>query len=480
LGVWSDWYGKATATSTVKGQNSVSCTFKGSLVLTIFLSQVASPKGAGGPVVPQNSVAGRMTGDFDARVSTATRRVTGAGTAEWTIGGTYDPAEETLAIAIRSSGVDAKGTEATLERTGLDEVPVEHPISTSLNWGWQVPTNVLGLPIKASDPSTILDLMKPPAPPVIPSGREADLCIVESLPQTGPKEFRHLLVNLRDPRPQTVTQTFQDETGLGIRTTTWEFTLVPNFDIERDDRALDGRYSFVSTDFIRLRMVIPGVTVAKSGWADLVSWGVKGLGPFSGSGIPNRLPRSTAFGFRPNPGTRPTDGSTSRNRPIQYTVSATLVDTVHYFILTQDDTDLLRQEYIDHNEGIVPSRADCIARPVDDSFNTGNYNLVIDGGMQAAFDKVAVEFRKASRDNVRVLSGFRSPQRNKATGDIHPKNKHVLGRALDLAPDPGGADALMALYQACLSAGYHSFCESAPGNQVPLGSPNAKHVHIDW
>ena len=65
-----------------------------------------------------------------------------------------------------------------------------------------------------------------------------------------------------------------------------------------------------------------------------------------------------------------------------------------------------------------------------------------------------------------MISGFRSPQRNKATRDVHPNNGHVLGRALDLVPDPASADALKALYQACVRTGYHSLCERPPGEEV--------------
>jgi hypothetical protein len=322
--------------------------------------------------------------------------------------------------------------------------------------------------------------MKTPGVPVIPSDREAYLSMVNSLPQTGLNEFQNLVLDLKEPEPQTVTQTFQDETGLGSRTTTWVFVLTPSFNIEREDRPTDGRNSFVSTDSIRLRMDIPGVTITKSGWASLPSWDVKALGPLSGSGVPNYLAHSPSFGFEPNPGARPTNGSTARNRPLQYTVSATFEGIAQYFILIQDDVDLLRQEYIDYNENLVPSRSDCVPHPLDRSFNAGNYNLVVDGGMQAAFDKVNLEFVKESQGALRVVSGFRSPQKNKATGDAHPGNPHVYGRALDLAPDSASAGALSALYQACVRACYHSVCEAAPGRAVPPGSPDVRHVHVEW
>ena len=447
-------------------------------------------------------------GVFDAEVSTPTRKVTGKGTAGWIVGGLYDDVTETISIAIRSSNVDAKGKETPLEGPVQSE---GSSFSTTLNWGWKAPTDYLGNVDWTKDPSTILDALRAPSPLPIASGRESDICMIRSLPQTGLREFQLLRVDLKEAKPQTFTQTFQDETGFGERTTTWEFSLIPHFNIERDDSPQDGYHSFVSTDFIRLRMDIPGVTVAESGWSNLPSWEVKGTLPFSGRGNPSQIMHSTAFSFHPNPAELPTGGSTSHNRPIQYTVSAKYLNGyVQFFILTQDEKDILRQEYIDHRIGVVPSRDDCVAHRIDNSFNEGNYNIVLDGGMQNAFDKVASEFGK-DYGGVRVVGGFRSPQRNKAIGDIIP-NKHMLGRALDLAlqlsqvrkgpesdtsalssansppilmdraqaENPSTDSSLIALYQTCVRLGYKALYEAAPGKAVPPGSPDAKHVHIDW
>ena len=104
---------------------------------------------------------------------------------------------------------------------------------------------------------------------------------------------------------------------------------------------------------------------------------------------------------------------------------------------------------------------------------------MIDSGMQAAFDRVSQEFGE-SRGALRVVSGFRSPQRNRASGDSYPGNPHIYGRALDLAPTPATPDSLNDLYQACVGAGYRSVCEAAPGKTLPLGSPDVRHIHVDW
>ena len=100
--------------------------------------------------------------------------------------------------------------------------------------------------------------------------------------------------------------------------------------------------------------------------------------------------------------------------------------------------------------------------------------------MQAAFERVSLEFGKEPRGSLRVVSGFRSPQRNRVVGDSYPGNAHVYGRALDVAPDAASPDALEALYQACVRAGFHAVKEAAPGKTVATNSPEGKHVHFDW
>ncbi len=477
----SAWTAKVTATSEVIGKRSVSCTIEGSLLFTVFLSQPEAGQEPGTPTVPRNSVVGRMIGSFDTKDSSAARNLACNGTAEWTIGGTYDPASETICVALRSSAVDGLGTETTLGDATKGATPLPKPFSTMFTWGWQARRFEWGGEVPwIDDAATILSLANAPKLPVIPSEREVDLAVVHSLPQSGLDDSQRLNLDLKDPEPQTITQSFQDETDLGMRSTTWVLALTPSFNIEREDRVSDGRNSFISTDFIRLQMAIPGVTVASSGWASLPSWEVKGMSPLSGSGVPNSLPQSSSFAFEPNPGQRPVSGSTSRNRPIQYTVSAEFVGIQRFFILMQDDVDILRQEYLDHKEPTVPARGDCVEHPIDGSFNSGNYALFIDGGMQAALDKIKLEFGKKSQGSLRVVGGFRSPQRNKALGDLQPGSPHVYGRAIDLVPEPSGAAQFAALYDASVQAGFHPFCEAAPGREVPPGSPETRHVHVDW
>ncbi len=90
LDISSTWSAMVTATSGIAGQTSVSFNFKGSLVFNVFLSRAPTQK-AGVPVIPQNSVAGRMVGVFDVQATTPTLQVTGNGTAQWTVGGLYHP-----------------------------------------------------------------------------------------------------------------------------------------------------------------------------------------------------------------------------------------------------------------------------------------------------------------------------------------------------------------------------------------------------
>ncbi|MGA2198639.1 MAG: hypothetical protein ABSG45_01740 [Nitrososphaerales archaeon] len=468
----SNWTGTVTAKSSIDGANTLSLTFNGSFGFAILLSQQESPEGSGVPAVPVNSTVGRMAGVIDTQISTPKHKVNGNGSGEWTVAGTYDPATESVRIAVRSSGMSVKGFDIALGESSGEKATAPTPFASNWKWGWPAP--------KMEEPATILDVLKPPVTPVIPSERDADNYMMNSLPQTGQNEFQYLTLDLKNPKPQSVTQTFQDESGWGTRTTTWEFMLTPIFEIERIDRPADGRNSMISTDTVSLRMGIPGVTVARSGWSNLATWDVKGVGPFSGSGTPSQLPRSPVFSFRAIPGARPTPGSMVRNRPLQYTVTATFEGAVQYFLLTQDDIDLLRQEYVDHGEATTPPRSDCVTHPIDNAFNLGNYNVMVDGGMEAALGKVTTEFAKDSKGTIRVVNGFRCPQRNIAMGDAHPNNPHVYGRALDLVPEPTDKSSLTALHLACLRAGYRSVLEASPGKEVPLMSPEAKHVHIDW
>jgi hypothetical protein len=483
----SAWSAKVVGTSTVTGKSAVRFSFGGGLVFNVYLGPTEIHDNDGGVrVVPQHAVAGRMLGTFESDVSTATRHVTGKGNAEWTVAGTYDPSKETVGIVIRSAGIDMTGLDAAVPAPGPGgepgkEVPGD-PFAYRFNWGYQIRFAGWGGELPwTNDIPLILDQTNSPKLPVIPIEREAYLAMVHGLPQTALKDPEPLTVNLRDPEPQTITQTFEDETGWGTRSTTWTLALIPHAEIRRENLAAGGdAHSFVSTDALTFRLAIGGVDVPHSGWAELASWRVKGLSPLSGAGTPDHRENSMTFEFKPNPPPRPAEGSTVRNRPLQYDISATFEGIEQHFIVRQDDADLLRQEYLDHGEAFVPSRSDCVALPMDGALNSGNYNLVVDGGLKTALEKVTAEFRKASQDPIKVVGGFRSPQRNKATGDAHPNNPHTRGRALDLAPEPSTAASLSALQAACRAVGYRAVCESAPGKEVAPESPEAKHVHVDW
>ena len=462
-----------TATTTVAGQKELTCTLDGTAVFSIFLVDAAGPPEAPDLVVPANTVAGRVSALFESQVSSATRKVVGKGSGEWTVGGTYDPAARTIEVAIRSAGMNASGYDTEVKAAAAAPAPVALPFSARFNWGPQPP--------RVDNPAAVLEALKPPTLPAIPSEKEADLWLVGSLPQTGLTELQRVTVDLKDPKPQTISQAFQDEAGFGLRTTTWTVTLQPMFEIERVDRTTeDGQHSFVTTDPLTFRLAIPGMAMEGSGWTTGAQWQVKGVGPFSGSANPSLVSNSPTFAFQPSPGPRPTDGSTTRNRPIQYSISASYAGSVQYFLLNQDDRDLLRQEYIDHGEASVPARGDLAVHAIDNSFNSGNYGVILDGGMQAALDKITTEYKRSIKSNVRVVSGYRSPQRNRAMGDVHPGSPHTQGRAIDIAPEQPGAQAVIALYQACVRAGYHAYLESAPGRPLPLGSAQAKQVHVDW
>jgi hypothetical protein len=67
----------------------------------------------------------------------------------------------------------------------------------------------------------------------------------------------------------------------------------------------------------------------------------------AGNGNPHQATNRTQFSFRPNPSLRPTSGSRVPNDPIQYRVEAQVGGQTSTFDLTQDETDIIRQEYIE-------------------------------------------------------------------------------------------------------------------------------------
>ena len=230
--------------------------------------------------------------------------------------------------------------------------------------------------------------------------------------------------------------------------------------------------SFISTDRITLTASVSA------------NWTVHGVSSNAGDGNPHQARNRTQFSFRPNPSRRPTSGSRTPNDPIQYRVEAQAGGRTGTFDLTQDETDIIRQEYIDLGPRTPPDR-NSIVTPTIATYNTGNYSLIVDGGMDNAFNNTETAFQAltpagAVAPQIGVSSGYRNPRRNVDVGSNFPVgSRHVWGTALDLTVPGANATLWTRLRTAGANAGNSSICENGP-IQVLCTNPNVNHVHIQW
>ena len=237
--------------------------------------------------------------------------------------------------------------------------------------------------------------------------------------------------------------------------------------------------TFLSTDTITLYAQTIGIE------PNQVSWVVNGVSKDSGSGKPHALANQGYFTFRPNPINRPITRSRRVNSPIIYSVEARVEAFTVHFTLQQDETDVLRQEYVDI--GATPPTRNQITVPTYPPFNGGNYTIVVDGGMGPAFNAIQGEFENLTQKAgatvapaISVSSGYRNPRRNVAARSKLPVNSpHLLGRALDLTVVGTNARLWRRLRQAGANAGCISLCECGP-KVVPCSDPGVDHVHIQW
>lgn len=233
--------------------------------------------------------------------------------------------------------------------------------------------------------------------------------------------------------------------------------------------------SFVSTDTI---------TLNAAGSAGPADWTVQGVSTDAGNGNPRRATGRTQFSFRPNPTARPRTGSRRPNAPIQYRVEARAGGQTAAIDLAQDETDIIRQEYIDLGPVRPPDRSIVVA-PTIGTYNTGNYTLIVDGGMDNARTNTEREFQALTPAGtvapaIGVSSGYRNPRRNVEVGSEFPVgSRHVWGTALDLTVPGANATLWTRLRNAGANAGNTSICEDGP-TQVLCTSPRVDHVHIHW
>jgi hypothetical protein len=298
--------------------------------------------------------------------------------------------------------------------------------------------------------------------------------------------------------------------------------------------------TFIISDTIVLKASFrnPSNGVGQSGAQ--VMWTVKGEGAAAGiGGLPKNEVTKTdstgtaTFTFKPfndqtlveNRHAKWTKGSSSPNPAMTFDVTAKVVSGTQVFQdslsdtdlgpLTQDETDILREEYYDYKIP-VPSRDDVVAS-LGAQYNTGNYTVQLSDDLPGLYADVLAAYhgqrvtemfsghpyQTTIPDNapVTISSGYRDPQHNKAIGSIVPYSQHTRGRALDLVPGPVQVQIVVngrrgqpprammvplrlheTLYPALLRAGLsvgHALAENS-ATPVSVTSPLANHIHVNW
>ena len=273
--------------------------------------------------------------------------------------------------------------------------------------------------------------------------------------------------------------------------------------------------TFLSTDQIDFTVQATGAPNA-SALVGQTAWTVQGVSANSGNGNPNRAVNQANFSFTPNPTNRPNTGARVPNDPIEYRVEAKVGGATAIFDLSQDETDIIRQEYVDLGPVVPPQRPNIVI-PTIPAFNTGNYNLIVDMGMNNTLNATQTQFQTLTQQAampapgvappaggaaapalgvappgagvaapappipvIGVTSGYRNPRRNVAAGSQFPVgSRHVWGSALDLIVAGANATLWDRLRQAGNNAGNTSICEVGP-TQVNCADPRVNHVHIQW
>jgi hypothetical protein len=287
--------------------------------------------------------------------------------------------------------------------------------------------------------------------------------------------------------------------------------------------------TFIAKDSITLHASIgtptPGVQVL---------WTVQGQGAAADiAGFPTNFVTTTdttgtaTFTFIPEDNqnfvvdrrTTWTNGSSSANPAISFDVTATAtLDGQKYTSklsdtelgpLTQDTTDILREEYYDYSVA-VPDRDQFVAS-LGSSYNSGNYNIQLNVDMPVHYAAILAAYRGQqvivtiagqpyttvipNTATISINSAYRSPQHNKWAKSTHPDSKHTLGRAFDLKPDPFSVIIMVnghpmrvtvpldqtlypALYAAAAPQGFTQ--AEKRGVRVPVGTTGEDHIHVQW
>src|SRR6267378_1980814 len=186
--------------------------------------------------------------------------------------------------------------------------------------------------------------------------------------------------------------------------------------------------------------VVVRVRVTPPGLANAVRWQVQPLAPTADVTLDRSEGRELVFhGVSRNA----SGGSRSANPALGYRVTANLDGqgaVQASSLVTQDEVDVLRQEYVDYGTAFRPDRKHlgALKHP---ALNTGNYDVVAEeevGTLDALLERVNAEVNRMLAERRMsatfqfedcVTSGFRNPQRNRAVGSVAMNSRHVRGRA---------------------------------------------------
>ncbi len=286
------------------------------------------------------------------------------------------------------------------------------------------------------------------------------------------------------------------------------------------------QHTFISTDTITLNASVGG---GKGGVP--VTWTVTSLNSAAPSKVVTGVVVNSGpggistFSFTPSQsGTLApfrqkqfTSGSRTANDPLSFEVMASAegkqvtLSQSGIGTLMQDDTDTLRQEYVDF-QLTVPDRSKVVPT-IDDGtgnqYNMGNYDVQVSVALPAHYTAILAAYRAQTTvvngttvgipadATITISSGYRNPRRNKAAGSVHNTqgdiSRHVLGSAFDLVPDGVKvminnkrvrlglhANLYPALCAAASSVGVlHVLPEIGCCTIVDCGA-GEDHTHVDW
>ncbi|MFO0549430.1 MAG: hypothetical protein U0271_13645 [Polyangiaceae bacterium] len=193
------------------------------------------------------------------------------------------------------------------------------------------------------------------------------------------------------------------------------------------------------------------------------TWTVEPIGTHSGT-IPTSTGTGNEFTFVPEVthDERPTDASRVPNPAVQYRIKAVVdvhgVAENHEETITQDERDIIRQEFLDQRMWRdkftlhVPYRTRIVE--TDRTDVRGNYTLILDSAISHLLEATEANLGLGA-GSIKVSSGWRNPRRNLAAGSTVVNSNHQHGGAVDMQPaNPGtGANrrhALLNLYNAAL------------------------------